>query len=171
MKVEIFFKININRFFIMIFTLAMSIVCQSGFAETTEAHESGEVVFNLDTTKYFTHYREQIKRFAKNYNPHDDNEFCIIGYYDTTKRDIHSLYRANIYWRQGHEVIFWFGGDNENDLAESYKSVDLLNGLATSKKELDSGVATYTKKWASDVIKDCYKYGKVIKFTPSDFSK
>jgi hypothetical protein len=168
MKVEGFFKFNMSRIFISVFTFSILIASQNVFAEKMEAHEPSEVVFNLDTTKYFTHYREQLKHFAEDFNPNSDNEFCIIGYYDTKKTDDDFLYRTNIYWKQGNKILFWSGGDDENDISNSVKIVDLLSDIPKKKEEYKYKTAPYTQKWASDVIKDCYKNGHVVRFSSKE---
>jgi hypothetical protein len=153
--------VNINRVSVAGIALALSITVQSGFADVTQAHAPSEVVFNLDTNPDFSHYREQLKAYAKEYNPKLKNSFCIIGYHDTALGN-DAPYRTEIYWKEGHKILSWGGG--KYDIAATAKAIDLLTDVVNSEDQIAGSTYLVTKKWVSDVIADCNKYGVNITF-------
>lgn len=137
-------------------SLAAAICSQtlaSGFQNATPS--AGIETFDIKSDPQFSAYKKTVTDFAWAKRPGSANDFCIVGY-----RTGDNLKNAYVIWRQGREIIFWFGGTQS--LASAQRVVHLDSDVVTSDRDLHGSTYFVTAAWVLQVKSTCAESGVMV---------
>jgi hypothetical protein len=138
--------------------LGMGLIRQSVSAQSGSSNSSFNV-FNVASDPQFASYKAAVKRYAWRQRPDYPNDFCVLGY-----KTHDELKNAFVVWRQGRQIIVWFGGDQA--LSASTRIIRLNKDVVPTESDLHGSTYLVTKAWVNEVKTTCDHSGIVVHVPP-----
>jgi hypothetical protein len=142
--------------------LGTGLIRQSVSAQSGSSNSSFNV-FDVASDPQFASYKAAVKRYAWQQRPNYPNDFCVLGY---KTRD--ELKNAFVVWRQGRQIIVWFGGDQA--LSASQRILRLNKDVVPTESDLHGSTYLVTKAWVNEVTTTCDRSGIVVHVPPRSLS-
>jgi hypothetical protein len=146
-------SLRIGKLFPMVFAVlfAATFVQRLALAQSGTAQPLMKT-FDLASDPLFANYKQLVTAYAREHLPKIASDFCVVGYMTSD-----NLKNALVIWRQGREIILWYGGDQ--DLDASQKIINLNTDVVATENDLHGSTYLVTQAWVREVTATCNRSG------------